>query len=158
MSTFCLVHAVLDLGRGVPEVERHDRGAAFEDAEIDGQPLETVHEQDGDLVALLDATRDQQVGKAVALLVEDAPGNLAPVGLGLGTLDEVVITPGDVLWLADLRVDFDKRHIIAVCSGIAAQKIDNRHDTQILLIRSSSTVMPPPCGQQCTDDTAATTK
>ena len=122
-----LVHAVLDFGRGVAEVERHDRGAAFEDAEVDGQPLEAVHEQDGDLVALLDATRDEQVGKAVALLVEDAPSDLAPVGLGLGALDEVVVAPGDVLGLADLRVDFDEGYLVAVCSCIAAQKIDNRH-------------------------------
>ena len=79
-----LGEAVLDLGAGVAEVERHRHGAGLEDAEVDGQPFEAVVEQDGDLVALADAAREQQVGEAVGLLVEDAPGDLAAIGLGLG--------------------------------------------------------------------------
>ena len=80
-------HAVVDLLGGVAEVEGHHHGAALEHAEVDGQPLDTVHQQDGDLVALAHAARGEQVGKAVGLLVEHAPRDLATIGIGCRSLD-----------------------------------------------------------------------
>lgn len=44
-----LLDAVGDFLGGVSEVERYGRRAALEDAEVYGQPLEAVHEQDRDL-------------------------------------------------------------------------------------------------------------
>lgn len=64
----CLLDAVGDFLGGIAEIERNGSGPALEYAEVDGQPFKTVHEQDGDLVALLHATREKQVGEAVCLL------------------------------------------------------------------------------------------
>ena len=115
-----LLDAVGDFLGGVAEVERYGRRAALEDAEVNGQPLEAVHEQDRDLVALLHATREQQVGEAIGLLVEDAPGYLAAIGFGIGALDEIVVAPGDVLALEHLGIDLDEGDLVAVCGRVMA--------------------------------------
>jgi len=49
------VEAVADLLARVAEVERHRHAAGLEDAEVDGQPLEAVHEQNAHLRAAFDA-------------------------------------------------------------------------------------------------------
>ena len=72
------LEAVLDLLRGVAVVHGHRDRPGLEDAEVDGQPLEAVHEQDGDLVALAEPSLEQQVGEAVGRLVELPPGHLPP--------------------------------------------------------------------------------
>ena len=120
-----LVHAVLDLVRGVAEVERHHGGAGLEGAEVDGQPLDAVVEQDGDLVVLADPAREQQVGKAVGLLVKDGPGHLAAERLLVGGLDEVVVAPGYVAVLVALGIDLHERGFAGPRSRVRAQHVDD---------------------------------
>ena len=117
----------MDLGAGVAEVERHGNGARLEDTEVDGQPLEAVVEQDGDLVALADAAREQQVGEAIGLLVEHAPGDLAAVGLGVGGVDEVEIAPRDAEGLLDLGIDLDEGDLVGIERDVLAEHLDDGH-------------------------------
>ena len=49
------LQAVFDLVRGIAEVQRHGNGSGLEDAKVDGQPLQAVHQQDGHLLSLADA-------------------------------------------------------------------------------------------------------
>ncbi len=93
------LEAVLDLLRRVAEVQRDGDGPGLEDAEVDGQPLQAVHQEDGHLVALADAAAEQQVGEPVGGLVELAPRHL-PAGEveGIG-LHELVLAPGDLALL-----------------------------------------------------------
>ena len=116
-----LIHAVGDLVGGIAEVQRNHHGAALQHAEVDGQPLQAVHEQDGHLVARAHPARYEQVGEAVGLLVEDPPADLAAVGLRLRRLDEVVVTPRETRRFPDGGITFDERHLVAVGDGIAAQ-------------------------------------
>ena len=122
-----LVHTVVNLGAGVAEVQRHRARPAFQHAEVDGQPFEAVHQKYGHLVAFAHAARNQEVGEAVGLLVEDLPGDLATVGDGVGGLDEVVIAPGDGTALAQLRVYLDERHLVGAGGRVVAQEIGDGH-------------------------------
>ena len=121
------IDAVLNLLGGIAEVERDHRCAALKHAEENGQVLEAVHEKDCDLVALLYATAQKQVGKAIRLLVEDAPGNLPAVRLHAGALDEAVVAPRRVVELLNLRVDLDKGDLVCIVMGVAPQEVGNRH-------------------------------
>ena len=121
------VDAVLNLLGGVAEVERDHRCAALEHTKEDGQVLEAVHKKDCDLVALLHATTQKQVGKAICLLVEDTPGNLPAVRLHAGALDEAVVAPRRVVELLNLRVDLDKGDLVCIVMGVAPQEVGNRH-------------------------------
>lgn len=123
-----LLDAVADLIGGVAEVERHHRGAALEHAKVDGEPLDAVVEQDCDLVVLADAAREQQVCKAVGLLVKDLPGHLAAKGLVIRCLDELVFAPGDVAVLAALWVHLHEGNLGGVELGVLAQHVDDGHD------------------------------
>ena len=123
----CLVQAVLDLVRGVAEVQRHHRGARFEHAKVERQPLDAVVEQDGHLVVLAHAAGQQQVGKAVGLLVKDRPRHLAAEGLVVGGLHQVVVAPGDVAVLAPLGVDLHEGDLAGVPLGVGAQHVDDGH-------------------------------
>ena len=122
-----LVEAVRDLVGGVAEVERHHRGARLQDAKVERQPLDAVVEQDGDLVVLADAAGEQQVGKAVGLLVKDRPGHLAAEGLVVGGLHQVVVAPRDVAVLAPLGVDLHEGDLARVLLGVRAQHVDDGH-------------------------------
>ena len=52
------IQAVLDLIGRIPEVHRHRERAALQNAEVDRQPVEAVHQKDRDLVALAHAARE----------------------------------------------------------------------------------------------------
>ena len=125
-----LVQAVGDLVRGVAEVQRHHRGARLEHAKVEREPLDAVVEQDGDLVVLADAAAEQQVGKAVGLLVKDGPGHLAAERLVVGGLHQVVVAPGDVAVLAPLGVDLHEGHLAGVLLGVGAQHVDDGHGSR----------------------------
>ena len=72
------VEAVADFLGGVAVVEGDGHRAGAQHAEVDGQPLQAVHQQDRHLVAALDPAGQQEVREAVRLLVELRPGDLAP--------------------------------------------------------------------------------
>jgi hypothetical protein len=85
------VEAIPALLRRVPEVQGHRDGAGLEDPEVDRQPFQAVHQEDGDLVALPDPAFQQQVGKAVRLLREAAPGHrpaVSPAGCSISSYSQ----------------------------------------------------------------------
>ena len=133
----CQVGAVLDLISGVTEVEGNGDGTGLQDTEVDGEPLQTVIHEDGNLVALLHATGDEHVGKAVGLLVEDVPGDLTAVGLVAGGLDQIIFLPGHPAVLRDLRVELHQSNFVAIELYITFQKINDRHKRQSSLPRIS---------------------
>ena len=128
-----LLHAVENLVCRVAEVERYGRGARLQDAEVDGQPLDAVVQQDGHLVALAHAARDEQVGKAVCLLVEDRPRDFATVRLIVGRLNQIVLTPGDVTVFGHGRVDLYQRNLVGVLGCVEPEHIGNDHGLSFLL-------------------------
>ena len=119
--------AVEDLIRRVAEVEGHRDGPAFEDAEIDGQPFQAVHHQDGHFLSPADAALQQHVGHAVGLFVEYAPGDLTAVSLAGGRLDQVVFLPGNVPVVFLLGVQFHEGDFTAVQLAVALQVIGDGH-------------------------------
>ena len=113
--------AVLDLVRIVPEIKRHGERARLERAEIDRQPLQAVHQQDGNLVTLFDAAAEQQIGEAVRLFVKNAPRDLAAVARRRRRLHQVVFLPRDAADLLDLRIQLDQRDVVAVALAVPFQ-------------------------------------
>ena len=67
--------AVLDLIRGIAEIQRDRDRAGFKNAEIDRQPVQAVHHQDRCLLSLADTLADQQIRASVGFLVKNGPGN-----------------------------------------------------------------------------------
>ena len=119
--------AVLDLLGSVAEVQRDGDGSGLQNAEIDGQPLQAVHQQDSHLVPLLHPAGEEHVGHPVGLLVEDAPGDLPAVGDGGCGLDELIFLPRDPVLFLDLRVDLHQGGLAAVELVIALQQVGNGH-------------------------------
>ena len=111
--------AVLDLVGGVAVVHGHRHRAGLEDAEVDGQPLKAVHEQDGHLVAPADAPAEEQIGEAIGSLVELPPGDLPAGEIVRVGLHELVLAPGDLALLFHFGVDADEADLVAVERGVA---------------------------------------
>ena len=134
------VRAILDLVGGVAVIHRHHQRAGLEDAKVQRQPLQTVHQQDGYLVALFDAAAHQQVGAAVGLFLKDAPGDLPAELLGGAALDQLVFLPGHPAVLPNLGIDLHQRDLAAVFAGILFQYLGNGHDSRLRKIIPSSAV------------------
>ena len=128
------LEAVFNLFRGVAEVERHGERARLEYSEVERQPFEAVHHEDGDLVALLDSAREQQVRAAVGLFVEDAPRYLAAVAFGRAGFYELVFLPRDAADFLDFGVDFDERRLVAEFVGVPLKQVGNRHTVFLLKV------------------------
>ena len=120
-------YAVLDLISAVAEVQGNGYGAGLEDAKIDRQPVQTVHEQNSDLVALDDSSGDQHVCHAVCLLVEYRPCDLLAAGNFVKGLDEFIFFPGCESRDLDVRIQFYESHIIGPLFCVSLQKLCNRH-------------------------------
>ena len=119
--------AVLDLVGGVAVVHGNGHRAGLENPEVDGQPFQAVHEQDGDLGALADASGKKEVGEAVGRSVELPPGHLpARVLEGVG-LHEFVLTPGDFALVLDLGIDADEADLVAVELGVPREYLGDEH-------------------------------
>ena len=121
------LQAVLDFIRRVAEVERHGETPGAQHAEVDGQPLEAVHQEDCDLVALLVAAREEEVGEAVRLLLELGPRDFAAEALHGAGLDERVFPPRGVAVLKLLRVDFDERRVVRPLFRVAREDFCDLH-------------------------------
>ena len=122
------IQTVRDLVRSVAEVERHRDAPSLEDAEINGQPLQTVHQQNADLRAAFHAAAEQEVCEPVDPAVKITPGELPPVrrvGLRLG--DEARFTPGDSAVTLLRGVDLNERGVGTVESCVPLEKIRNDH-------------------------------
>ena len=129
---FRQIDAVLDLLRGIAEVQRDGDRTCLEHAEIDRQPIEAVHEQDRDLVALDDAAREQEIRDAVGLFVKYSPGDLCPVRNLAQGLDEFILFPGRETGDFYLGVQFHEGDVIRIFAGIFFQKVCNNHDGLLL--------------------------
>ena len=121
------LQAILDLVGGVTEIHGHGDAAGLEDAEIDGQPLQAVHQQDGDLGALLQTAAQQKVCKPVCPAVKILPAQLPAVGGIGGALDQVEVPPGHGLVPLLGGVDLHQGALAAVESGVSFQKVSNNH-------------------------------
>ena len=128
------IHTVLDLVRSIAEVQGYRQGTGLENAEINGQPLQAVHQQDRHLVALLDAPGQQEIGKPICLFVEHAPGDLPPVVGHRCRLDQLVLLPGYPMDFLDIRVDLHQSCVLSVQDGVAFQYICNGHNDPSFLV------------------------
>ena len=120
-------NTVFDLLGGVAEIERYSHSARLEDTEIDRQPLDAVHQQYGDLVALADTAGQQKVGEAVRLDIEFAPGELLAERASARGFNEVVLAPGDVRNILDLGIDLHQRDVILEVVRVSGEKLGDRH-------------------------------
>ena len=109
-----LVDTVLDLVGSIAEVQGDRDRACLQDTEVDRQPLEAVHQEDGDLLTLLDAAGHKKIGNAVRLFVKDGPGDLSAVKLTVCRLNQFIFFPGHTLCFGDLGVDLYEGNVVAV--------------------------------------------
>ena len=116
-----------DLVRIITVIQRYGQSAGFQNAKIDGQPFQTIHQKNGDFIPFFDAAGQQQIGEAICFDVEFAPGHLLPESPAPGGFDQGVLTPGDVRNRLDIRVDFHKSDFIFEICGVACQQLGNGH-------------------------------
>ena len=120
------VRAVGDLLVGVPVVHGHGQGPGLQNAEVDGQPFEAVHEEDPHLVPLLHVPGEQEVREPVGLGVELPPGHVPAIAaLGAG-LDEGILPPGHLRGGAGGGVDFHQSHLVGEEFGVLFQCFRNQ--------------------------------
>ena len=117
------VRAVLDFFGGIAVVHGHHQRAGLEDAEVDRQPLQAVHQKDRDLVALDNTAGDEKVSDAVCLFFKDTPGDLRAERNFIQRLDQFKFLPCSQLWSLNLRIEFHKRYVIGILTGVFFQKI-----------------------------------
>ena len=108
------IDAVFDLIGSVAEIQGDSNSSRLQDAEIDRQSLQAVHQKDRDFLAFLNATGHQEIGNTVRLLVKDRPGDLAAVELAPCRLYELILLPCDSLALCYGRIDLHQGDIISV--------------------------------------------
>ena len=122
------LQTILNLVAAVAEVHGHSDAAGFQDTEINGQPLDAVHQQNGHLGSLLQTAAQQQIGKAVGPAVEILPAQLPAIGgILAGAFDQVKIPPGHGLVPLFRGVDFYQAALLAVKPGITFKKICDYH-------------------------------
>ena len=112
-GAFGQVQAVFDFAGGVAEIHGHRQRPGFHDAEINGQPVDAVHQQDRHFAAGADAVGFQHVGHPVCFFVKDGPGDFPPVMPGADAgLHQFEFMPGDPAGLRLIGVDFHKGRVI----------------------------------------------
>ena len=114
----CQIHAVLDFLGAVPEVHGNCQCAGFQDAEINGKPLQAVHQENCHLVTLFHATAHQQLCKTIGFFVEHVPCDFTAIPERGGRLNQIVVLPQNPTLLLNLWIDLDKADIIGVFSGV----------------------------------------
>ena len=122
-----LAKTVFDLLGGIAIIQRDDDGARAQNTKIDGKPLNRIHQQNGNLVALFASARQQEIGKAVGLAVEIHPSDLATEGLTGLRLHQRVFAPGDAPLRVKLGVDLNQRDLVGIALGILRKHVNNRH-------------------------------
>ncbi len=137
------IAAIANLLGRIAVVQRNRQRAGLEDAEVDRQPLQTVHQQDRDLVAAPDAAAHQQVRAAVRLFVEHAPGDLPAKLGGRAGLDQLIFLPRHAADLPDIRVDFHQRDLVAVFPRVLLQQLRNGHLCFLPRFARADTTNPP---------------
>ena len=105
---------VFDLVCGITVIQRNRQCTRLEDTEVNGKPFNTVHQKDGDLVTLLYASGQEQIGKTVCLFIEITPGDLAAIRLVGIRLDQRVFLPGKAGLLFQLGIDLHKTDVVGV--------------------------------------------
>jgi len=123
---FGQIQAVFDLVFRVAVVERHRERAGFQNAEVDRQPLQAVHQQNADLVPLDQSPAQKKVGQAVGLVVKLAPRHFPPVAFFRIGFDQFVILPVGRSFL-DVGIDFDEADFIAVQGGVTRENFRDGH-------------------------------
>ena len=120
--------AILDLLGRITEVERYCQTSRLENAEIDGQPFQTVHQQNSYLGTFFQPPAQQQIGETVGFFIKLAPGHFPAIGgVGTGALNETELPPGHRLVPLVRGVDFHQSRFIPIQPGIALQKVCNDH-------------------------------
>ena len=122
------IGTVADLLGAVAVVHGHGQSAGLQNTEIDRQPLQTVHKQDRYPIAPADAAGEEEVGKAVGVLVKGSPRHLAAVLLALCRLNEAVFVPGQLLLRLVLGRDLRQGDLAGVESGVSFQEIGDWHN------------------------------
>ena len=121
------IQTVFDLLRRITEVQRHRHGSAFENTEVDGQPFQTIHQEDPHFRAALDVAGQQKVRHPVRFAVKFTPGDLRAEAVRGAGFDKGIFTPGGVTFLQFLRVDLDQRNVLTELLRIPFQNFCNRH-------------------------------
>ena len=120
---FSQIDAVFNFICGITEIERDGDSSGLEDAEIDRKPVQAVHQKDRDLVALDNTAGDEKVSDAVCLFFKDTPGDLRAERNFIQRLDQFKFLPCSQLWSLNLRIEFHKRYVIGILTGVFFQKI-----------------------------------
>ena len=125
--------AVLDFVRRIAEIQGNRETARLQDAEVDRQPLQAVHQQNSDLVALLETAAEQEVGEPVRLHVELAPRDFTAEGIQRARFDEGVLAPGRLAVLKLLRIDFDQGDVVRPLLGVPFKDFRDLHESSCSL-------------------------
>ena len=105
---------------GVAIVQRNGNGTRFEDTEVNGKPLQAVHEQDRYLGAFHNPSGKQKIGEAVGFFVKFLPGHLAS-STDSGGLRQSKFAPGFSAFSVGTGVDLHQRHAVGRIRGVSFQ-------------------------------------
>ena len=126
--------AVLDFVRRVAEIQRHRQTPRAENSEINRQPFKTVHQQNGDLVALLESSAQQQIGKAIGLFLEFSPGDFTPKGLNGTRFNQRILPPSRVPLFQFLWINLNQCHVVWPFLCVAREYFCDLHVNILSLI------------------------
>ena len=124
---FRKIDTVFDLICGIAEIERDRDCTGFEDAEIDRKPVQTVHQEDRDLVTLNDSAGNEKIRDTVCLFFKDAPGDLRAERHFISRLNQLEFLPGCQFWSLNLRIKFHKSDVVRKHMRVFFQKICDKH-------------------------------
>ena len=121
------IQTILDLLGRIAEIQRYCKSTCFQDAEINGKPFQTVHEENGNLVSLLNTAFQEKIGETIGFFIKYVPGDFpAVVRCPLG-LDEFKFFPCDTSCLRHFRIDLHKTDVVSVKTTVFFQYFCDRH-------------------------------
>src|SRR5690606_17011238 len=108
------IKAVSYLFSRIAEIERYCDGPCLEDAKVNGQPLQAVHQKYRDFLTLFYPALDQQICHAVGFFVKYSPRHVTAVFSRRVVLNKLVLAPYYIVSFLEIQIDFCKAYLIAV--------------------------------------------
>ena len=110
----CQISTVKDFIRGIPEIKRNSKCTGLKNTKVNGQPLKTVHHEDGNLIPLLHTTGEEHIGKPIGFFIKDTPCDFTTIRSSNGGLNQGIFLPGHPPIVLLFRIKLYQRNLITI--------------------------------------------